>query len=81
MKVEYDGFKLDAHREKSLGGDMLLYYSAFSVDCGWELTSGFSDDEDTEQTHIGHLKAAVDDYHLNRYDYDHSCDRDQDFID
>lgn len=79
MKVVYDGFELDAHRDKSLGGDVLLYYSAFAVGCGWELTSGFSNDEDAEETHIASLKAAVDDYHMNRHDYDHSCDREQDF--
>lgn len=73
MKAAYRGFDLDAHRAKSLGGETLVYWSAFKQSCKWELTSGFSDDEDSIETHIRELSACVDDYYENPEDYDHAC--------
>ena len=31
MKVVYKGFEINAEREKSMGGDVLLYYSIFRI--------------------------------------------------
>jgi len=52
MKVLYRGFEIDAHREESMGGDHLLYYSIFRKDDGWEMTSGFTYGTDRVQTFI-----------------------------
>lgn len=68
MKVLYRGFEIDAHREKSLGGDMLLYYSVFRDD-GWELTSGFTSGTDRAQTFIKYLKERVDNFILRPEDW------------
>jgi len=70
MKVEYRGFEIDAHRERSLGGDLLLYYSVFRIEDGWEMESGFQDSAETTPAMIGYLKELVDDYYVNPQDYD-----------
>ena len=62
MKVEYKGFEVDAHREKSMGGETLLYYSVFRIGDGYEVTSGFSYGTDPVRTFIGFLKGTVDDF-------------------
>jgi hypothetical protein len=62
MKVQYKGFNIDAHREKSMGGETLLYYSIFRQSDGFEVTSGFSYGTDRIQTFIGYLKGTVDDF-------------------
>ena len=62
MKVEYKGFEVDAHREKSMGGDTLLYYSVFRIGDGYEVTSGFSYGTDPVRTFVGFLKGTVDDF-------------------
>jgi hypothetical protein len=62
MKVEYKGFEVDAHRDKSLGGETLLYYSVFRISDGYEVTSGFSYGTDPVRTFIGFLKGTVDDF-------------------
>ena len=65
MKVLYRGFEVDAHREKSMGGDTLLYYSIFRESDGWEMTSGFSYGTDRVQTFIKYMKERVDNYILH----------------
>lgn len=65
MKLNYRGFELDARREKSMGGDSLLYYSIFRESDGWEMTSGFSYGTDRVQTFIKYMKERVDNYILH----------------
>jgi hypothetical protein len=60
MKINYRGFEIDAHRDRSMGGDMYLYYSVFRESDGWELTSGFTTGSDRVQTFVGYLKERVD---------------------
>lgn len=60
MKVTYRGHDIDAHRAKSLGGDVLLYYSIFRVSDGYEVSSGFSYGEDKILDFIGYMKQKVD---------------------
>lgn len=60
MKVKYKGFEIEAKREKALGGWEQVYYSIVRLSDGWEMTCGFSDDEDTLETHIKCLKKDVD---------------------
>jgi hypothetical protein len=65
VKVLYKGFEIDAHREESMGGDRLLYYSIFRESDGWEMTSGFTYGSDRVQTFIKYLKEWVDNYILH----------------
>ena len=62
MKVIYKGFEIEAHREKSMGGDTLLYYSIFRQADGWEMTSGFTYGSDRVQTFVKYLKERVDNF-------------------
>ena len=65
MKTLYKGFEIDAHREESMVGDRLLYYSIFRESDGWEMTSGFTYGSDRVQTFIKYLKERVDNYILH----------------
>ncbi len=69
MKVTYRNCEIECHREKSLGGDTLLFYSVFDKD-GFEVDSGFSTSEDTVRDFISSLKKTVDEYieHPEYYD-------------
>ena len=60
MRVVYRGFEIDAHRDRSMGGDIYLYYSIFRESDGWELTSGFTCGLDRVQTFIKYMKERVD---------------------
>jgi len=62
VKVLYRGFEIDAHRDKSLGGDTLLYYSIFRREDGYELTSGFSSGDDKIRDYLGYMQGWVDDF-------------------
>jgi len=62
MKIVYKDFDVDAHREKSMGGDTLLYYSIFRKSDGYEVTSGFSYGTDKIVDFVGYLKDWVDDF-------------------
>jgi len=62
MKIQYKGFNIDAHREKSMGGETLLYYSIFRQSDGYEVISGFSYGTDRIQTFITYLKDIADDF-------------------
>jgi hypothetical protein len=65
MKIVYKGFEVDAHREMSMGGDRLLYYSVLRKSDGWEMTSGFTYGSDRVQTFIKYLKQRIDNYFLH----------------
>ncbi|KAF6565359.1 hypothetical protein G9G63_09375 [Paenibacillus sp. EKM202P] len=69
MKVNYKGFKLQATREKSLGGWSTLYYTIYTP-TGFEFISSFEDSEETVREKIKQLKEIVNDYLLNPQDYD-----------
>jgi hypothetical protein len=60
MKASYRGYDIDVHRERSMGGDVLLYYSIFRQSDGYEATSGFSTGNDTVRDFIGMMKERVD---------------------
>jgi hypothetical protein len=59
MKQIYRGHEIEAKREKSMGGDVLLYYSIFRSD-GFEVTSGFTYGTDRIVDFMKHLRARVD---------------------
>lgn len=63
MKTIYKGCEIDVTREQCLGGYKMLFYSVF--DNGFEVTSGFSESNDTVRDYIKLLKTVVDDYKEN----------------
>jgi len=60
MKVSYRGFEIDAYRERSLGGEVLLYWSIFRESDQYECDSGFTYDSSPVKTYVGYLKQRVD---------------------
>jgi len=59
MKRIYRGHEIEAKREKSMGGEMLLYFSIFRAD-GFEVASGFTGGSDRVVDFMKHLRARVD---------------------
>lgn len=68
MKVMYRECEIECTRDKSLSGDTLLFYSIFKD--GYEITSGFSEGEDTVKEWMKSLKKMVDDYIENPEDWE-----------
>lgn len=60
MIASHRGYRLDAHRAKSLGGDTLLYWSIFRERDMREMDSGFSTTSDTSRTWLKLMKQRVD---------------------
>ena len=60
MKLQYRGFTLEAHRERSMGGDVLLYYSIFRDSDSYECASGYTFDESPIRVYLNHMKERVD---------------------
>lgn len=60
MKVIYRGHEIEAKRERSMGGDRLLYFSVFRESDGLECVSGFTTGDDAVADFIGYLKNRVD---------------------
>jgi hypothetical protein len=60
MKAVHRGHDIDVHREKSMGGDMLLYYSIFRQSDGYECASGFSTGSDTVKDFMDMMKERID---------------------
>ena len=59
MKKIYRGHEIEAKREKSMGGEILLYFSIFRTD-GFEVASGFTSGTDRVVDFMKHLRARVD---------------------
>jgi hypothetical protein len=68
MKTIYRGCEIEVTREKCLGGWQMLYFSIF--DDGFEVTSGYSESEDTVRDFIKDLKRIVDDYRDHPEEYE-----------
>ena len=68
MKTTYRGCEIEVTREKCLGGWDMIYFSVF--DDGFEVTSGFSESEDTVKEFIKDLKGLVDDYRESPEEYE-----------
>ena len=72
MKVIYRNCEIECTRSKSLSGEIMLFYSVFDLgvhDKDFEITSGFSEGEDTVREFIKNLKKVVDDYIDNPDEY------------
>jgi len=59
MKTIYKGWEIEAHREQSLGGDKLLYFSLFDPS-GREVASGPYTGSETSREFVALLKKRVD---------------------
>lgn len=60
MKVEYKGYEIEVKRERCMGGWMLLYYSIFRLSDGYEVTSGFTEDQSSVKEYVGYMKERID---------------------
>ena len=70
MKCQHKGFEIKVTREKSMTGDLLVFYSIFRLSDNWEFRSGFYDAADTVRDLMEYMKAKVDDYLENPSDYE-----------
>ncbi|MDD4279692.1 MAG: hypothetical protein PHX74_08175 [Candidatus Sumerlaeales bacterium] len=69
MKTTYKNCELEAKREMSLGGEKYIYWSAFDLADGYEITSGFGDYSTCLEA-IGGLKSHVDEYKSDPEQYE-----------
>ena len=68
MKGKYKGCEIEVTKEKSITGEKMLFYNVF--DGGYEVTSGFSEGEDTIKDYFESLKNVIDDYKEHPEDYE-----------
>jgi len=64
MQVIYRNFKLDAHKEKSLAGYLLLYFAIYDKE-DYEWMCGFEDCTDKVVEKIDYLQQWVDEFYTN----------------
>lgn len=60
MKRSYKGYDIEVTKEKSMGRDVLLYYSIFRQSDGLECCSGFTYGDESVSEFIKHMKDRVD---------------------
>lgn len=60
MKAKYKGFEIEVFRDKCLGGWEMLFFGITRINDGYELDSGFSEEEATVREFIGYMKNRVD---------------------
>ena len=60
MHRVYRGHAIDVRRERSLGGDVLLYFSVFREADGYECASGFTTGSDTERDYVRYMRERID---------------------
>ena len=68
MKTIYRGCEIEVTREKCLGGWSMIYFSVF--DNRFEVTSGFSESNDTVLEFIKDMKDLVDYYKAHPEEYE-----------
>jgi len=81
VKIEYRGFDISVIKEKCLAGYKLTYFSVFRKSDGYEMTSGFSDDNDTVRTWIKMMKGRVDGFIDDPSEEMHETPDDGDYYD
>ena len=60
MKQIYRGHEIDVRRERSLGGDVLLYFSVFRVSDGYECESNFTTGGETVRQYVRYMRERID---------------------
>jgi hypothetical protein len=68
MKINYKDFEINCTREKSLGGENLLYYQIYDKD-GVEVVGSFTTDASSVRVYANSLKEVVDDIIENPNEY------------
>jgi hypothetical protein len=68
MKGKYKGCDIEVIKEKCLAGYKMLFFSIF--DDGFEVTSGYSEGEDTIKDYYESMKKVIDDYKEHPEDYE-----------
>ena len=81
MKVKYRGFDIDVIKAKSMAGYKLTYYSVFRKSDGYEMTSGYCDDNDTVRTWVKMMKGRVDGFIDNPSEEMHETPDDENYYD
>ena len=69
MKINYKNCEIECIKDKSLSGDILIFYSIFAKD-GFEIDSGFTYEECSVRSYINSLKKTVDNYIEHPEDYE-----------
>lgn len=67
MKTTYRGCEIEVTKDKCLGGWDMLFFSVF--DNGFEVTSGFSESNETVREFVKGLKEVIDDYREHPEEY------------
>ena len=70
MKTNYRGFTIEAYRDKSLTGLVLIFYSIFRTKDQKEFDAGFSYSDGTVRDFIKEMKCCLDDFFNNPNEYD-----------
>lgn len=70
MKTIYKGFEIEAKREKSLGGDVPLYFTIMRLSDNWFLEDNFEYSDEKVKDRFKDLKGKVDDYLENPKEYE-----------
>lgn len=68
MTTMYKGCKIEVTKEPCMGGYPMLFYCIYDGD--YEISSGFSETEDTVREYTQGLKLVVDDYRERPEEYD-----------
>jgi len=69
MKVQYKNYEIEVTKEKCLAGYDMIFYSIFN-EGGFEVTSSFTESEDTIKSIVEDCKEIVDDFILHPEDYE-----------
>jgi len=60
VKQVYRGHEIDVRRERSLGGDMLLYFSIYRESDGYECECDFTTGDDTVRDYMRYMRERID---------------------
>ena len=60
MKQVYRGHEIDVRRVRSLGGDVLLYFSIYRESDGYECAAGFTTGDDTVRDYMRYMRERID---------------------
>lgn len=60
MRQNYRGHEIDVRRERSLGGDVLLYYTIVRVSDQYVPVESFTTGSDTVRDYVRYMKKRID---------------------
>lgn len=56
----YRGHEITVSRERSLGGDLLLYYNVYRESDGYECVCDFTSGDDTVSAYVRYMRERID---------------------